>query len=528
MCILGGGFGGLYTAVKLESLIWPKGKKPKVRAPRPRAPRQPRAFARCPRTPPGSSVRPALRPPPRPRRQVTLVDQGERFVFKPLLYELLNGTAQPWEVAPTFAQLLAPYPVRFVQARAASVTLAGGGPSHATADAPGGGGGSVLLEGGGEVEWDYLVVALGAEPDARGVPGVRERARPFATLEDAEFVDARLAVLEAAAAAAAGGAGGAVGGSAGAAGGGGGGAARAPLVVVVGAGYAGVELASVIGERVRGKGVEVRVVTPGDDILPGAPQGQRDAARAALGAAGVRVDARTKVLSLGDAPGEACTVVTEGAGGGGGGGEFEADLVVWTAGSAPAASKFAQSLPFPSTPAGAIETDAALRVRGNPRAFALGDVAIADGPGAGGGGGGAAAYPATAQVAFQQADFAAWNVWAAVNGRPALPFRYQHLGSMMSLGAANAAVALPFELPAGAAGALKGTALERVLELAGVRAGAGGGATLEGPLAQLLRRAAYLYRQPTNEQRLSVAASWLQQAAGAAAKAAEELRARGA
>jgi hypothetical protein len=31
VCILGGGFGGLYTAVKLESLLWNKGRKPKVR-----------------------------------------------------------------------------------------------------------------------------------------------------------------------------------------------------------------------------------------------------------------------------------------------------------------------------------------------------------------------------------------------------------------------------------------------------------------------------------------------------------------
>jgi hypothetical protein len=30
VCIVGGGFGGLYTAVKLETLIWPKGKKPRV------------------------------------------------------------------------------------------------------------------------------------------------------------------------------------------------------------------------------------------------------------------------------------------------------------------------------------------------------------------------------------------------------------------------------------------------------------------------------------------------------------------
>lgn len=30
MCILGGGFGGLYTALRLESLLWPDDKKPQV------------------------------------------------------------------------------------------------------------------------------------------------------------------------------------------------------------------------------------------------------------------------------------------------------------------------------------------------------------------------------------------------------------------------------------------------------------------------------------------------------------------
>jgi NADH dehydrogenase FAD-containing subunit len=47
--------------------------------------------------------------------QITLVDQSDRFVFKPLLYELLNGGADETEVAPTFLQLLAPYPVRYIQ-----------------------------------------------------------------------------------------------------------------------------------------------------------------------------------------------------------------------------------------------------------------------------------------------------------------------------------------------------------------------------------------------------------------------------
>ena len=34
-------------------------------------------------------------------------------MFKPLLYELVNGAATPEEVAPPFVQLLAPYSVDF-------------------------------------------------------------------------------------------------------------------------------------------------------------------------------------------------------------------------------------------------------------------------------------------------------------------------------------------------------------------------------------------------------------------------------
>ncbi len=47
--------------------------------------------------------------------------------------------------------------------------------------------------------------------------------------------------------------------------------------------------------------------------------------------------------------------------------------------------------------------------------------------------------------------------------------------------------------------------------------------TLEGPLAAALRRAAYLYRQPTNEQRISVATSWVAQAAEVAPKILQQI-----
>ena len=47
--------------------------------------------------------------------QVTLVDKSERFVFKPLLYELINGAAKTEEVAPLYTQLLDSSSTTFVQ-----------------------------------------------------------------------------------------------------------------------------------------------------------------------------------------------------------------------------------------------------------------------------------------------------------------------------------------------------------------------------------------------------------------------------
>jgi hypothetical protein len=87
---------------------------------------------------------------------------------------------------------------------------------------------------------------------------------------------------------------------------------------------------------------------------------------------------------------------------------------------------------------------------------------------------------------------------------------------MMSLGATNAAVAVPLELPEALTSAITSSPLGPLLNMVGVKLQQG--VVLEGPLAQLLRRAAYLYRQPTNEQRLSVAASWMTQAAELSAK----------
>lgn len=480
VCVLGGGFGGLYAAVRLESLLWPNGKKP----------------------------------------HITLVDQHERFVFKPLLYELLNDTAEPEEVAPYFNQVLAPYNINFVQAKVQRVR-----PENTT-NGSSITGGQVLLSDGSTLTYDYLVVALGAEVDTRGIPGVKQHAVPFNNYDNAIKIKMYLDLME-----------------------------SRPLgstVVVVGGGYAGAELSAVVGEKLKGKGCQVKLVTGGSDVLEGAPEGQRDATRQALQQAGVGLITGARVKALRDVPPPPRTSPSSDLHGDNGGSaagipyghgdnmlpppcvlelegvadlpQLQADLVLWTAGQAPASRHGLDTtldFPFPTGPRGALLTQPTLQVVNHKAVFAIGDISGSPTATSGASGGADGSFPTTAQVAFQQADYVAWNVWASINNRTLLPFRYQHLGSMMALGSTNAAVALPLALPSALAEGIKASPLAPVFNAVGVVLGAPekgeSEVTLQGPLAAVLRRAAYLYRQPTTEQRLAVAASWLQRAVGAAA-----------
>ncbi|KAK7247616.1 hypothetical protein RIF29_42502 [Crotalaria pallida] len=437
ICILGGGFGGLYTALRLESLEWAQDKKP----------------------------------------QIVLVDQSERFVFKPMLYELLSGEVDEWEIAPRFSDLLASTNVQFFKDRVKllhpSDHLGTIGSKASSC------GGTVHLESGLLIEYDWLVLALGAEAKLDVVPGAAEFAFPFTTLEEARKVNDKLTTLE-----------------------------RRTFgkdfqisVAIVGCGYSGVELAATVAERLQNKGI-VRAINVDPMICPTAPPGNREAALKVLSSRKVELllgyfvrgirrvsemdssdtltgvdqnrievarDLEKYILEL--QPAERGVQSKT----------IEADIVLWTVGSKPPLPQLEPSdVPFvlPLNARGQAETDETLRVKGHPRIFALGDSsALRDSNGR--------ILPATAQVAFQQADFTGWNLWAAINGRPLLPFRFQNLGEMMTLGRNDAAISPSF------------------VE----------GLTLEGPVGHTARKVAYLIRLPTDEHKLKVGISWLTKSA---------------
>ena len=461
--VLGGGFGGLYTALKLDALDGWKDDAP-------------------------------------PR--VTLVDRADRFVFKPMLYELVNETMKDWEVCPEFEDLLRPTDVRFRNAAVVDVR-----PNEASHE-----GGVVVLADASELEYDYLVIGVGAAPDGGAVPGAAERAVPLASLEDARTLAGALRDME---------------------------TKRAndendglgyvPRVAVVGGGYSGCELAGVVAERLKKNGARAEVdlfASDASGVLPSAPRGQQASAAARLERLGVNVVVGARATAVrgvvGDPelPGnEAEAEASSGSSSfgttepatraalawrGADGDERLAsyDAVCWTVGQK---TQCPPSWPFQRCDtSGKIVVDATLRVKGYEDVFAVGDVAavsaVKQTATRRSGDAGyedsshsspptSAPLPSTAQVAFQQADYAAWNVWAAVAERPLLPFKYQHIGDMMTTGAADAAVALPV-----------------------------GDVTVDGVAGAALRRAAYLYRMPTDEHRARLAGAWLAQMGEAVAE----------
>lgn len=146
VCVIGGGFGGLYTALKLES----KSQSLQKEA--------------CP-------------------LEITLIDPKDKFVFLPLLYELAVGTASVMEVAPRYCDLLDNTDIKFVQGSVECIDT----------DLR-----QVKLEGMDTekmLEFDQLVIACGAQPNMNSLKGLQEHAIPFTGVEDSYRVKIALRSL---------------------------------------------------------------------------------------------------------------------------------------------------------------------------------------------------------------------------------------------------------------------------------------------------------------------------------------------
>jgi NADH dehydrogenase len=119
-------------------------------------------------------------------------------------------------------------------------------------------------------------------------------------------------------------------------------------------------------------------------------------------------------------------------------------LLLWTAGATPPKKGVLNSI-LPRDQSGRILTGPTLQALGLHNVFALGDCANVVVEEELNSCSTTLSYPATAQVAMQQASVVAWNAYEVLinddkKRARLLPFRYTDLGEMMTLGTSDATI----------------------------------------------------------------------------------------
>ncbi len=350
--ILGGGFGGLFTALDLNGA-----------------------------------------------GEITLVNDEDHFLFKPMLYEYLSGEVEAWHIAPDCKELL-DEKVRFVRGVVEKIDL----------DAR-----AVTLAGRPEpLSYDVLVVAPGAVTNYAGVEGAERFTLPFRTLNDANRLRRRMtealdhvqpdsAPQD---------------------------TRQALTFAVVGGGASGVELstkmADLLRDAVKRRALRgeprVLIVEMADRLVPGMGEELRKFVEDALEECRVEAHTQTRVLRVSDKSItlEHNNIQTE----------LDTAAVVWVAGVR--VNPLIENLKVDKDPRGLLLVEQTLQVRGHPNVFALGDIAF---------------YPdvvptlaGTAQLALQESGLCARNVRAFIEGRELKTKHFVELGEAVSLGTEHAAV----------------------------------------------------------------------------------------
>jgi NADH dehydrogenase len=325
---------------------------------------------------------------------IILIEQSDRFSFKPLLYELLSGELHSEQVYPRYKNLLASSNVSFVQDTVQSIDLHQRRVNTASSQV-----------------FDYrnLVLALGSKTTYFNTPGAAEYAMPFTSGEEAIALRKHLRhQLHQ--------------------------AIQTPdpkrrrlllTFAIIGAGPAGIELACTLADllpiwydELGGDGSEIRIVliNRSREILKGDVNSNlRCIVQRAMKNRVIPVDflfdaAVTKITSDGVEYRQHNQTQM-----------LQVGTIAWTAGTAP--NPLLMELPVPNN-RGRLLVTPTLQLSDFPEVLAAGDCATSsDYP-----------QPPTAQVAYQQGIAIAQNLKRMREGKPTIPIQIQMRGTLMKLG----------------------------------------------------------------------------------------------
>ncbi len=371
--------------------------------------------------------------------EVTLVNRDNFFLFTPLLQEVAASDLDITNIVNPIRKMLRH--VNFVAAEVESIDLE----NHRVNVAHG------LENHRHTLDYDQLVISLGAITNFFNLPGLQDHALTMKSLGDAISLRNRLianleeANFECCAAA----------------------RKRLLTFVVAGAGFAGVETIAALNDFVRDAlrfyprlsedMVRVLLVHPGEVILPECGNSLGRYAERKLRERQVEIKLNCRVTGLSEHRAE----LSDGT-------SAETNTLIWTAGTSP--NPLLETLPCRSE-RGRIVVDEFLEVPGFPGVWALGDCAMVPDPKTG------KPQPPTAQHALREGKVAAQNIAAAISGAPKRAFSFAALGQLAAIG--------------------KRTGVASIL-----------GINFSGFIAWWLWRTIYLSKLPRLEKKIRVALDW--------------------
>ncbi len=313
-----------------------------------------------------------------PSLPILVVDSEAKFIFKPLMYEVLSEELSMWETAPEFSNIFSNLGITFLRNRLTKIRFD-----------------EKILELSDDLNIGYecLILCTGSLPSSFSVKGVDENCYFFNNLNDLKKLKSFLQKFQ--------------------------NDKTKKNLFVIGAGPSGVEIACKINDIYKNK-FDISIVERSNEILGRNKIFNREEAEKALERRNINVLLNSTVQEISD---QKISILD--------GSEIkdlDQDVVIWTAGVKPNIPYIDEHV---TQKDGRILVNENFQLDNCVNSFAIGDISIIKGM---------EDLPLTAQVAMQQGNHLAKNIELLFQEKELLPFDFEDNGEMISLGIGEASI----------------------------------------------------------------------------------------